>query len=228
MSDRAPQRLLVPWSPGPLVDPAGPGPRDELDALVDELFPADEGGPSAFDAVLAVSGLALLTWALVNSRGPGWVVAALALLLLGLVLPARALVSRLKSRGSSPDYLPLDATDRSVQRLVSAYAAVVALQPAGVPNEHVEAAHRAVVEAASLLQGRSPEVAAERDYVEARAAAVERLVAALEADPATQRGDRTARAAIAQAKDELDAAGGLGSLQALDALTREVRDRDAR
>jgi hypothetical protein len=234
MSGGAGEHLLVPWAPGPLVDPHAPGDRDDrddLDELVDELFPDVEGGPGVFDAALVAGGVGLLAWAVATGQGRGWIAAGVVLLALGLVLPARSVLRRVGARRAGwTEFLPLDTSDPAVRRLVDSHAEVLSIAArvgGDVADRAVAAAHRAVVETASLLGGRAPDVAAEQDYVQVRVAAIEALIAAVRDNPALQRGEHTERAAIAEARGELDAATGLGALRALGDLTAELRSPEA-
>ncbi|HEX8582233.1 MAG TPA: hypothetical protein VF640_07885 [Acidimicrobiales bacterium] len=212
-----PELVVVPPAPGPLVRPDGARRRDELDDLVDELFPDSDEGPGWFDGVLVAGGGGLTAWGAL-AGGPA---IALALgpvaLALGCVLPARAMwrAGRRRRREATLGRgLPLDAADPSTARLVAAYERLLAAA-GGQRADAVAAGHGALSEVASLLRGRPPSSERERSYVAERAAAIEDLAAALAAAPD--------RSALLAAREELDEATGTGSLVWLRSLTEEER-----
>ena len=185
-ADEAARMVVVPEGPGPLRTLAARSDWDvELDSMLDEVFgaPVDEG-PGLTDAVLVVAGLtALAAWQL-TSR-PIWVgVLGAVCLVLGLVLPLRSAFLALRrgrrSRAVSAAIgrgTPLRLDDPSTQRLVDAYDAVLgeSAYDAVAAPEAASIAHQALLEVASLLEGRVPTTASERAYVDERAAALDAL-----------------------------------------------------
>ena len=182
--------LVVPPDPGPLRSLIRPArDRDELDDLVDDLFgePSDERS-GAFDVALVVAGVAGLAWAVLGG-GIAPLALGVVLLALGLALPAqrvarsvgegRRSVDRRRTIG---DGTLLDVTDPEVARLTSAYAALLPLREeprAPLAGPAVTAAHLALTEVASLLEGQPPSEDAARGYIRRRADAIERTTAQL-------------------------------------------------
>ena len=223
--------VVVPRVPGPLIRPeagAGRRHRDDLDDLIDELLPDTTEGPGPVDAVLLAGGGALVGWAVIGNPPAVAAVAGAAAIGLGLILPVRAAWRAATGRRRSAALgrgLPLQTDDPSVARLVAAYDALDGI-PA-TPYAASGAAHGAVLEVASLLEGRVPASERERSYVDVRAAAVLELVRALrELDPAEP--DRPPRDLVVEAREELDALGGVSALSRLDDVTEEVRARGRR
>jgi len=175
--------VVVPARPGPLTPlPDSSDWDDELDSLLDDIFGAPPtDGPGLTDAVLVAIGLAsfLAWWAF---QLPTWVpVIGAGALILGLVLPVRsALVAASKNRRSHRlssavgSGTPLRVDDESVTRLAAAYHALLdeSSQGAVAAPEAAILGHQAVLEVATLLQGRSATTPAEREYVEERVAAL--------------------------------------------------------
>ena len=206
-SEGAVPLVVVPHTPGPLVRPDTTGPggtrrrdRDDLDELIDELFPDTDEPPGGFDAAVLVAGAALVGWA-VAADGPTWaLVVGIGCVALGLVLPLRwlwrrAVASRAGRRRSAvlARGVPLRTDDPDTARLVRAYDDLLALAASpGVPAPVDAAAHGALLEVATLLDGRPVGSPAERTYVTTRTAAIEDLVAALRLPPsgAVGRGPR--------------------------------------
>jgi hypothetical protein len=212
-------RIVVPPVPGPLVRPGGPRrERDDLDDVIDELFPDTDEPPGWFDAGLLAGAGALVAWALAG--GPGWaLVVGLACLALGVVLPARWLWRRAQR---SPG-LALPTGDAAVARLVAAYDQLDELV-AGAADPARIAAHGAVAEVATLLDGCGVSSEVEREYVLARTAAIEDLAAALRQHPRPTDPGRLDPTLVARARNELDALTDGGSLARLADLTAEARD----
>jgi hypothetical protein len=222
--------VVVPWAPGPVARVAARAPSD-VDAALDELFgPADDGGPSWFDVVLVVAGVALLL--------RGAVAAGVVALALGLALPLRSLSRRARRAARRRRYRrllaagqPLATGHDETEALLAAYEAL--LDAAASPEllervavDAVAAAHGAVVECASLLGGGVPHTEAEAAYVARRTAAVRSLESALRAASAraAQPGDGAdlaARTALVRGREEVDALGGGPALTDL----REVAAR---
>jgi len=111
-----------------------------------------------------------------------------------------------------------------VERLVRSYDELIAA--AALPDDQpaVAAAHSALTEIASLLTGRAPVSAAEREYVEQRTEAIEQLTSALRGRPGT---DALDPAVVLRARKELEAVAGYNSLNWLGELTAELRTRRA-
>jgi hypothetical protein len=240
--------VVVPWAPGPLIVPhAGERAPDEVEEFVDELFGPDvDEKPGWFDAFLFLTGTTLFVWALLSGASPALTVIGAGAALLGCVLPARTLWRGLRRRGSQrrrraamTSGLPLLASDPVTGKLVAAYGRLqeaATLPDVGpIAEEAVNAAHQALVEAATLLNGAAPSGAAEEEYVSSRARAVEKLAGALEQhhqlraamqareELESADADRELeRAARLQATEELDARLGPASLDRLSSLTQEL------
>ena len=223
--------VVVPHRPGPLVtlsgDSAAAGRRspDDLDLLIDDLFPDTEEGPSWFDLALAAVGVGLLAWGSV-AGGPSWAIGlGVVALALGAILPLRwawrTVVARRESRRRSALLaagVPLDVSAASTARLAAAHAAALASLPSADPA--MAAAHAAVLEAATLLAGRAPSTPDEQSYVDARASAIESLTAALLDRPAASGPDASL---VLEARAELDALTGSSALTRLEDLAAEAR-----
>lgn len=226
--------VVVPHSPGPVtpLDPPERG-RDDLDELIDELFPDTDEGPGWFDAGLVAVGLGLLGWRLAG--GPvAALVAGSAALALGCILPVRWLGQRVQRRrrrrrreAIAATGVPLQAAHAATARLVRAYDDLAAATGVtGARWDHdaeAAAAHGALLEVATLLRGRPPGSDREGEYVAVRAAAIEELTAAVR-----DRRDRDGPAApdaglLLEARGELDALTGRNALTRLDELTAEAR-----
>jgi hypothetical protein len=239
-----PSLLLVPRAPGPLlaVDSALARPRDDLDALIDDVFgePVRER-PGALDIILVVAGTALIVWTLLGAS-PLTAVVGLVMLVLGLALPTRDALDGIRSRRIASRKaqarsrgMLLDVRHPSTRRLSDAYARlVVAATRPSVVQAHaaLAAGYLAVTEVASLLDGDPPQVAAEVEYVDRRREAIERLATTLEAAaerPAMEAASSARQASVmratlvAEARAELDAVGGLGSLEQLESLTTQLQ-----
>jgi hypothetical protein len=185
-ADEAGRVVVVPERPGPLRTLAAPSEWDvELDTMLDEVFGAPvEEGPGLTDAVLVLVGLAALAAWQLTSR-PAWVgVLGAVCLVLGLVLPVRSTFLAVRRRrlaravsAAIGNGAPLRLDDRSTRRLVHAYDAVLeeSAYDAVAAPEAVSIAHQALIEVASLLEGRVPATASERAYVDERAAALDAL-----------------------------------------------------
>ena len=220
------ERIVVPHAPGPLVRPDLPRrDRDELDEVIDELFPDSDEPPGWFDAGLLAAAVALVGWALAG--GPGWaLVVGLGSLTLGVVLPARWLwrrARRAREIGRSVG-VPLPDDDPAVARLVQAYDELGELVSGDADPARV-AAHGAVLEVATLLDGRPADSAAEREYVANRASALEDLVGALRSRPRVTEPGHLDPSLVAQARDELDALTDGGALGRLTELIARARYR---
>jgi hypothetical protein len=243
-----PTYVVVPRSPGPLVHLRrnGPSGDDDIDVAMDELFgDITDEQPGRFDIALLVIGLALIVWWWASaSTGPGLVLGSISIVL-GLALPARNVIRGANRRWIGAQHrrtmargYPLDVSDRNVARLVAAYERVLKQVPAsrsGQAAESLEIAHSALIEVASLLGRSRPTAKAEIDYVKKRAQAVGALAAALRDSESTRTKARLHEAlqdteererwksAVAEAREQLDASSGLGSLAQLEALTGRIR-----
>lgn len=244
--------VVVPRGVGPLIDVDSKRlTEDDLDAAIDEIFgETTDQRPGRLDAALVIVGVAVSAWALLTSaQGPHLFFGILATLL-GIALPARSLARstrqrRLmgKRRKAIGDGIPLDASYPATQTLVAAYSACLsAAAQLGTPHadEAVDAAHLALVEAASLLAGRRPVGTEETEYVGKRTRAIQGVTLLLEqahharvesrtaisinATP----GDRQWATAVIKAREELESTTGLGSLDVLadlaSSLEREADD----
>jgi hypothetical protein len=165
-----PRTVIVPRRPGSLREyqPRSRRPRDELDDLIDELFgPTTDEKPGRFDVVLSVGGLSLAAWAIVLG-GPSvalWI--GIGAIVLGLALPARAVLRRFASsppgglrRRIVDRGLPLDASHPATLALIGAHARLIQvsdMQGRGHPDQAVSAGHEAVVEVARRLAGQPPD-----------------------------------------------------------------------
>jgi hypothetical protein len=234
--------VVVPLAPGPVVTPdAGPGgrDRDDFDELIDELLPDVDDPPGWFDAALIVGGATLAAWAIATHHPGGVVAAGVAALALGCILPLRAGWRGVRRRAQHRRHqhlldqgVVIDVASPATARLVRAYGAVLS-STAGrpVPPEALAAAHGAVLEAATLLEGRVPASPVELRYVDERAAAVEGLGAVLrELAPATcgepaSEPPAVDRATLIAAREEVDEIAGSSSVSRIDDLARELRER---
>ena len=235
--------VVVPHRPGPLLSfdrsRSGRG-RDDLDDLVDDLVADVEEGAGAFDAALLLVGAGLLTWTLIGTAPVIVTVLGVAALLLGCVLPARTAWRRARDRqrhrhrkGLLENGLLMDVSSASAARLVGAYEdlfGIASRSASELADPALSAAHCAVSEVASLLEGRAAASEREVRYIDMRAEAVAALVGALRALPASSEpsgGDlfplRTD--ALIAARDELDRITPFGSVARLEELLTEARMR---
>jgi hypothetical protein len=223
--------VVVPAQPGPVRALAAvDGPRDDLDAVLDDVFgPPDDGGAGPLAAALLLVGAAAIVAGL-TSLVPTWVlVAGLVVFGLGAVLPLRSLWRRAatarratRPRAGIGDGVPLRTDQPAVAGLVAAHArcreaAAAVAAPRRVQVEAV--AHAALLEAATLLDGRSPGSAAEAQYVVERVGALDALAAAVAAVPA----DDERRRARTAARLGVERLAGGSAVQDAAALARELR-----
>jgi hypothetical protein len=242
-------QVIVPRTPGPLriLGLIDARPTDELDEAIDDLFgPTTDERPGRFDAALIAGGLALGGWAMFADGGGLAMASGVILLLLGIALPARAIIRFIRYRGvdlerrraASAGY-PLDASSPTTVALVEAYEAL--FTAAAGPHvdddttDGLDAAHLALVEVATLLGGAAPIVPAEVAYVDRRTRAIRELTADIiatrrartaeeAADDAFLIDARRARTtALAGARDELESSDALGSLSRLGSLRGRLR-----
>ncbi len=210
--------VVVPWAPGRVLRP-DPAPPSDVDVVLDELFgPPDDGGPGWFDVVLLVAGAVLLVRGL---HGLGVVA-----LVLGLAIPVRSVVRRGRRAARRRSYRALIAAGQPIatghldtDALLAAYDALLDTArgaPEWIADEAVAAAHRALVECASLLGGRVPSIEEEVAYVRRRTSAITTVVAAITTAPDLE------RIAAVRARDEVDALSGPTSLDDLGAVARRA------
>jgi hypothetical protein len=229
--------VVVPHSPGPVVPLDRPERgRDELDELIDELFPDTDEGPGWFDVALVAAGVGLVAWRLAGGPTAALVAGGVALAL-GSILPVRWLGQRVQRRrhrrrreALAARGVPLQVADPATERLVRAYEDLAqATGGVGTRREHgaeFAAAHGALLEVATQLRGRMPGSDSEREYTIARAAAIEEL-----ADALRRRQDPAPAGAspgpdpelVLEARNELDAITGTNALTRLDELTAEAK-----
>jgi hypothetical protein len=245
------QIVVVPRTPGPLrlLGDPGTGQGDELDEAIDEVFgPSTDEGPGLFDAVLVLGGIALVAWSwLTGGTGP-WPVFGIIAIVLGVALPARSLIQATREQRSVRRQRSilrtghaLDASDVSVGALVASYDSLqhaAALPGVPVGSAAIEAGHAALLEVASLLDGRPPLSDEERQYVERRTRAIRDLTAEIiRGNRAWQRarmrddadvteGARERAAAVAKAREELEAGTGVGAVDELERLRGRLRGGD--
>lgn len=242
--------VVVPWGPRALiVPPTDERASDGVDQLVDELFGPDvDEKPGLFDLALLTGGTALFLWSLVTGASAALKVVGGTAVVLGCAIPIRTAWRALQRRRVRHRHeavmtlgLPLVADHAATAELISAYARL--LEAGTLPNvgafaeEALTAAHRAVVEVATLLDGAAPDGTAEEEYVAQRATAVERLALALEhhhrARAATEAGDaaaaeeaerRLGRDARLQAVEEIDGRIGPVSLERMTYLAEALEE----
>ena len=229
--------VIVPARPGPLVRlrDLDRG-RDEIDELLDDVFgEPDERGPGLVDAVLVAGGLGAMIGGQLASLPVIVTVCGAAAIALGAVLPLRSVLRRAGStqrsrrlRSLLGDGALLRIDHPTTEQLVAAHErlsrASESLAP--VPRTRVEqVAHAALAEVASLLDGRAPGTQAEIDYVGARVAALESLVAVV-THPRVGDGESDRRRAIVEARREVEQLAGDSSLTAASDLSRELLGSD--
>jgi hypothetical protein len=231
--------VIVPRRPGPLLEMRAQTPRqnDDLDGLLDELFgePTREG-PGLFDVGLIATGTALAVAAGLMHLAAWLAITGGGLIVLGLVLPVRALwqrASRYRAKRRLDALLQqgmaLDTADPATEQLAATYRQVTGLCPQadGPGGDALDAAHLAMVEVAGVLRGRPPQGAAEREYTLARVDALQELARALSgaaAPPAERAEDDESAvrdAAVAAITRLEDRAGG-NSLERIAVLRRAL------
>lgn len=233
--------VVVPHRPGPLVAlDAGRSQRarDDLDHLIDDLFPEVEDGPGWFDALLVSVGVGLLAWTWIGEL-PGIVtVLGVAALALGCILPMRAAWRRARQgrehrrrQGLLERGIPIDVTSPGAAALARAYEDLLTIasdRRSELGDPAIAAAHGALLEVASLLKGRSPVSERERGYVGKRSTAIAELAEVLRDAP---RGDDAASGdqleidpdALLAAREELDEIAPLNAVTRLEELIAEAR-----
>jgi hypothetical protein len=229
--------VVVPARPGPVVrlQELERG-RDEIDELLDDVFgEPDDRGPGLVDAVLVLGGLAAFIGGQVASLPAVVTVCGVAAVALGAVLPLRALWGKVGSaqrtrrlRSLLGDGVLLRIDHPSIEQLLAAHqrllSATAPLATASHARVH-DVAHAALLEVASLLGGRPPEVLVEIDYVAARTHALEELAAAV-TDPRAGDGESDRRRALIEARQEVEQLAGGSSLTDAHDLSRELLRTD--
>jgi hypothetical protein len=233
--------VVVPHEPGPLLS-LEPVRRqrshDDLDALIDDLFPDVDERSGWFDAVLLGGGAALLVWAWIGRPPTIVMVLGFVAVVLGGVLPLRAAWRRgqeRKVRRHREDLLGrgvlMDVSSTSATRLVVAYEALLAAAgnaPPELGEPAMASGHFALVEVSSLLNGRAPSSAHELAYLDRRSAALAELADALlpiaVAGPELVDEDSALDTdALLEAHDELDQVAPFNSVTRLEDLAAEAR-----
>jgi hypothetical protein len=226
--------VVVPGRPGPLrrLDDAERG-RDDVDDVLDDLFGEPDGrGPGIADAVLVAGGAGVAAVGVLASFPTAITVAGVAAAGLGLSLPVRSAWRRAAAQRRTRrvaavvgDGMLLRTDDEPLLRLVAAHEQIERVAGAGEQAERARSvAHGAAHEVASLLEGRLPATAAEREYVTARVLALEELAAEL-ADPSLPPADHRERQAVVEARREIEAIAGDSSVADAADLLRDLRRR---
>ena len=228
--------MVVPRTTGPLVDVDAARRRsaDELDATIDEVFgETTDARPGRLDVVLVVGGAALSAWAILTAAQGPQLLIGIVLVLLGLALPARSLARVTRRRRDVSrrrrvmgEGFPLDASHPLTQALIEAYDTClrIAGRP-GMPHgaEAADAAHLAMVEVATLLDGGAPIAPADASYVRRRTQAIESVTHQFErkmrrlsqSSHVMLTPDLERATAVALAREELESSTGLGSVDRL-------------
>ena len=181
--------VVVPHDPGPLIslEPGAGRGRDDLDELIDDLFPDVDERPGWLDGALVALGAGLLAWGWFGTAPTIVTVLGVLVLSLGCVLPMRAAWRRTRRRGSraAGKAWPRGAScstsrrPRSPRWCAPTRTCSAPLARSGSDDSAIPAAHVALLEVATLLKGRAPASERELDYVGKRAAAVANLAGAL-------------------------------------------------
>lgn len=234
--------VVVPHRPGPLISldtTRSQRGRDELDELIDDLFPNVEERAGLFDAALVVVGAGLLAWGWIGTAPTIVKVLGVVALALGCILPIRTAWRRARERqllrrreGLLEKGVPIEVLSPGSARLVGAYEALLALASRSGPelgDPAIAAAHCALLEVASLLKGRAPASESEVGYINKRAAAVAELAGVLQELPPARSepsGDDLSAIpadALVEAREELDQIAPFSSVSRLDELIAEAR-----
>lgn len=220
--------VVVPAAPGPLR-PYPTTRRDDVDEILADLVgPPDDAGPGVADAAVATGGGVAVVAGLVVAS-PLLLAGGAGVVLVGSVLPARALWRRVERRRLHAERaaaldggLPLRVSAGPVAALVAAHDdlfATVASDPAAVRPEERAAAHAAVRDVAVVLAGGAPAGDDEVLFVTARAEALRAVVDAVERWRVEEVG--AARRARLEARQEVDAAAGGSAVAELRDLARQ-------
>lgn len=235
--------VVVPNEPGPLATLDGidrAGRRDDLDELIDDLFPVVDDGPGWFDIGLLALGVAMVATGLIGVAPAAVTVIGLIALGVGVILPvrwvwqqARAQRRQQRRRALLGGGRPLDISSPETERLAAAYDDLlrqVATLPADLRGTAAAAGHAAVVEVASLLEGRPPTTVEQRNYVAERTTALAEVVAVIGTLDARATGERDLDSSdapdlLVAARRELDRLSPDNSLTRLTAVTDDARAR---
>lgn len=234
--------VVVPHRPGPLISldtTRSQRGRDDLDELIDDLFPDVEERAGLFDAALVAVGAGLLAWGWIGTAPTIVTVLGVVALALGCILPIRTAWRRARDRqlhrrreGLLEKGVPIEVLSAGSARLVGAYEDLLAFASRSgseLGDPAIAAAHCALLEVATLLKGRAPASESEVGYVDKRAVAVAELVGVLQEPPpartAPSGDDVTALPADAliEAREELDQIAPFSSVNRLDELIAEAR-----
>jgi hypothetical protein len=225
--------VVVPAIAGPLIrlDDTQAS-RGEVDDVLDDLFgEPDTKGPGIADAALVVGGAGVTVAALIAAWPTAIVVGGLGALGLGSVLPLQATWRKLRSAKSSGKIRSvvragtlLRIDHKSTARLVHSYELLVKeaerLTPA-VRQRTLAVGRNALVEVASLLDGKTPVTVAEVEYVDSRIVALDELAAVVR-QPSVGDGDGLARQARLEARREVESLDGQTSLADARDLARDL------
>jgi hypothetical protein len=185
--------VVVPWAPRRLIVPAAGERRpDGLDRFVDELLEPDvDEPPRWFDVALLAGGAGLFVGGTAGASSADLAFTGAMACLLGCIGPARTAWrtrqrrrARRREDGALTFGLPLVAGHPATAALIAAYEQLLEVGAlpgvTGAAQEVTVAAHLAVVEVATMLDGRPPGGVAEEEYVRQRATTIERLCLSLE------------------------------------------------
>lgn len=216
-----PSTVVVPRRPGPLVRLGGQN-RDEVDEFIDDLFgQPDKGGPGVTDAVLLVGGTATVIAAINFNLPSAVLVVGVAALGLGLILPVRSLVQRVREskrearlKSLLGNGTLLNMSHPTIAELVDAHDRVLQVTASWSqePNNRVNTiAHELINEVATLLDGESPVAESEATYVAARTDLLWQLVE-VSSQGSADEDDPAFRRAIVEARLEVEAIAGESAL----------------
>jgi hypothetical protein len=228
--------VVVPHQPGPLIRPTNDDEsRDDLDELVDAMFPDIDERPGWFDAGLAVVGAALVAWGWIGSASTLVVVLGVAALGLGCILPLRSAWRRARARRVRRRHhsllqkgMLLDASSVETSSLIDAYEELLRVlphTPTDVALNATAAAHAAMLEVASLLGGRAATSDRAVDYVEQRRRAIAAVSSTLRRSISATSSvtDSPADAdAVIEARELLDGIAPLNAVTRLEAIIAEA------
>lgn len=225
--------VVVPMRPGALVRMRDlEHSRDEIDDVLDDVFGTpDDRGPGIADAVLLAGGLGAVVVGQAGSAGTGVTLAGVAAVALGAVLPIRSGWRRIRSARRSRrlasflgDGKLLRVDSRLVAQLLEAHEGVLGAASGLATTERAsahEVAHSAVLEVASVLDGRLPIGPKETEYVSARIDALNLLKSAI-VDPRTGDGEARKRQSLVEAREEVERLAGGSSLTDAAELARQL------